>query len=138
LAKALAADDDAVVFRFGPRLEGFIDDAAIAGAREPSGRGIDAHEADAGRDAEGRCRLVLERGGHEIAEDRRRVVRALLTLAKAVRIVEPDIDAGDEIGREAHEPVVLIVVRGAGLAGKRLADSGDDASGAALNDALQY
>src|SRR5260221_14172876 len=65
-------------------------------------------------------------------------MRALLALAEAVRIVEADIDAGYQIGREAHEPIVLIIVCRAGLAGKRLADAAAEASGTALDDALQY
>ena len=42
--------------------------------------------------------------------------------AEAARLVEADIDADGEIGREADEPGVLAVVGGAGLAGQRLAD----------------
>src|SRR6185369_13577738 len=98
------------------------------------GRGVDADEADAGRDAEGGRRLVLERRRHEIAEDRPGVVGPFLALAEGARLVEADEDAGDEVGREAHEPVVLVVAGGAGLAGKRLADGADGAAGAALDD----
>src|SRR5258707_6702769 len=77
----IAVDDNAVAGRLGPRLEGFIDDGLVAGTGELPTGGVDAHEADAGRDAEGRRRLVLERPGHEVAGDRRRIVRPLLPLA---------------------------------------------------------
>jgi len=39
------------------------------------------------------------------------------------RLVVAEIDADHEIGGEADEPGVLLVVGGAGLAGDRLADS---------------
>ena len=38
------------------------------------------------------------------------------------RLVVADVDADREVGREADEPGVLLVVGGAGLAGDRLAD----------------
>ena len=52
------------------------------------------------------------------------------------RLVEADIDADRQVRREAHEPRILGVVRGAGLAGQRLADLLQDGGGAALDHAL--
>src|SRR6185312_1996399 len=137
-AALVSGDDDAVVaVRLGARLEGLEDDVAIARLRRPPRRRVDADEPDAGRDAELDPRLALESGGHEVAEDGRRVARPLLVIAEGPRLVEADIDCGDEIGREADEPIVAVVARRSGLAGERLADAGDDTAGAALHDALQ-
>src|SRR5689334_14680979 len=61
-----------------------------------------------------------------------------LVVAEAVRVVEADVDAGREIGREPDEPRVAPVVRGAGLSGDRLADGLYDFGRAPLHDALQH
>ena len=58
-------------------------------------------------------------------------------VAEALRLVEADVDADHQIGREADEPGIAAVVRGAGLAGDRLADRARAHAGAALDHALQ-
>src|SRR5689334_22745790 len=87
IGDAVAVDDDAVASRLRSGLERLVDYRLVAGPSGLPGRSIHADEADAGRDAEGGRRLVLERAGHEVAEDRRRVMSPLLLLTKRARIV---------------------------------------------------
>ena len=61
---------------------------------------------------------------HELLEDRRREAAAGRALAQRLRLVEADIEADDEVRREADEPGVLLVVGRAGLAGDRPAELG--------------
>ena len=58
--------------------------------------------------------------------------------AEMARLVVADIDADRDVGREADEPDVLLVVGGAGLAGDRLADLAQHGRGAALHDAFHH
>ena len=59
-------------------------------------------------------------------------------LAHVAGGVEADIDADGELGGETDEPGVLVVVRGAGLAGDRTAELLGAGSGAALHHALHH
>src|SRR6201999_2519973 len=107
------------------------------GAR--AGLEIDADELDAGRHAERHRRFVGERDLQEVLDDRGRENAAGHAAAERARLVVTDIDAGDDVGRETDEPRILEVVRGAGLAGDRLADlflEADAAGGAALHNAF--
>ncbi len=54
------------------------------------------------------------------------------------RLVVAHVDADREVGREGHEPSVLLVIRGAGLAGDRLADLAHGRAGAALDHAFHH
>jgi hypothetical protein len=56
----------------------------------------------------------------------RRDLAAGRAAAHRLRIVETDEDADRQIRREAHEPGILLVVGGAGLAGDRTADRAHD------------
>src|SRR2546430_10509496 len=110
------ADRRIVVGRRGTWLEGFQDNALIAGACPHAAPWIDADELDAGRHAERHRRLVRERDLHEIAHDRGRQHAAGRAAAEMARLVIAEINADHEIGREADEPGVLLVAGGAGPA----------------------
>src|SRR5260370_9426200 len=56
--------------------------------------------------------------------------------AEVARLVVAHVDADGEVGREAEEPDVLLVVGGAGLAGDRLGGVGAHPEVAALDAAL--
>ena len=68
---------------------------------------IDRDQLDADWHAERHVGLVLQRHFHEIAEDRRRIMRRLRLIAERTRLVVAHIDADSEIGRIADEPKSL-------------------------------
>ena len=80
--------------------------------------------------------LSGERHLHEVAEDRRRVMRRLRRIAERARLIIAHEYADGEIGRVADEPEILGVVGRAGLASEVLADFLDRLTGAALDDAF--
>ena len=91
----------------------------VAGSCGQAGLEIDPHELDAGRSAERNWRLVGKRDLEEVADHRCGDIAAGLAMSERRRIVEADIDADHEVGREADEPGILLVVGGAGLARDR-------------------
>ncbi len=125
------------VRRGGARLERFEDRAGpFARAGAGAGGEVDADQLDARRHAERRRRLVLQRLLQEVQGDGAREAAAGRPVAQRARLVVADVDAHREVGGEAHEPRILRVVGGAGLAGERLADLLQDRGRAPLDDAL--
>ena len=57
--------------------------------------------------------------GHEVGPDGRRRLAARLAAPELLHVVEADPDRGQQVGREADEPGVALVVRRAGLARRR-------------------
>src|SRR5690349_17342064 len=84
-------------------------------AKQPIGLAY-PHHGDPGWNVERHRRAVLEGHLHEVDEDGQRSRRAGLSGALRARLVESDVDAAYQVAREADEPGVLAVVRGAGLA----------------------
>jgi hypothetical protein len=104
------ADHRVVVRRCGARLERLENHALIAGPRAYSGPGIYANELDACRHAEWHGGLVGQCHLHEISYDRGSKRTASLAVAEVVRLVVAEIHPHHEIGREADEPRVLLVI----------------------------
>src|SRR6185312_5094543 len=137
-AQRLIGVRGAVAGRFGAEAEGFQYAVLVLGAGRLPRHVVDTHHLRRRRRLERLGRGVGERLAHEVAEDRRGDLAAGLAVAERARRVEADEDAGDEVGRETDEPGVEPVARGAGLAGKRLADRGDLDPGAVLDDILHH
>ncbi len=91
-------------------------------AGELAGGRIDARVRDAFGNRELANRLVEVRLAHEIDPDRKRGAAAGLALAEIAAHVETEPRAGGDVGREADEPAVAVIVGGARLAGERAAE----------------
>ena len=114
----------------GPRAEGFHD-AAIA-------RG-NAHQRNASRAAEGHGRAAGQGRAHHVTENRCRIAAAGFVFAEAPRFIKADPNRDNDIRREADEPIILVIIRGAGLAGNRAAKARPygAGAGAALHNTFQ-
>ena len=130
--------------RLAFRLERFPDHRGARIAAGPGAEGamarapVDRDHADALRRSEGEDRHAFERLARELAEDRRGDGAALGVAAKAARLIEADIDAGDDVGRAADEPDVGRAGRGAGLAEQGPAEIAQYGGGAALDDSFEH
>ena len=80
---------------------------------------------------------ALQRLAHVRRPDRGGDVAARVAVPELARRVVAHPDAGDQVGREADEPGVTVVVRGARLAGDRTADL-RRLAGAPLDDVLHH
>src|SRR6187551_3570682 len=112
-------------YRMARRLSGqaidgkeLVDPVRIDGAREQPRVGLDLHA----HETPGLRQLVLRLAGegiaHEVLPRRQRNAAADLAIAKWRQIVEPDPGRGNEVGVEAAEPRIALIVRRAGLAGE--------------------
>src|ERR1700686_1301451 len=119
------ADDGVIIRRRRARLEGFQNGpAAVAGSGAHAALGVDADQLDPGGNLERDRRLVGERELEEVARDRGGEMTAGggVAVTKRTRLVKAEIDADNDVRREADEPGILRFIGGAGLAGDRLAD----------------
>ena len=119
-------------------LEGLEDGIRVARPGPQPRLAVNADEFDTGGHTERHRGFAGKRHLHEVAEDGRGDAAARLALAHGLGRVEPDKDAGHEIGRETDEPGVLFVICGAGLAGERLANGLDAPPGAPLDHAFKH
>src|SRR5215218_5517617 len=100
-------------------------------------RPVDPNPADSGRRDKRDLRLVLERGLRPLLEDRRGDAPALRRMAHRARVIVPEVDAGDDVGRPAHEPDVCRAGGRAGLAEQGPIEVAQDGGGSALHHAFQ-
>ena len=101
------------------RLEGLHDRLGVARGSRQAGLQIHALHLDTRRSAERNRRLVGKCDLEEIADHRSRHISTRLAVSHGRGIVETHINADDEVGREADEPAVLLVIGGARLARDR-------------------
>ena len=107
---AITTDDRGRFGQFIARLEGFENDAGSPKrSRWPVFTLIGMSSMPFGT-RNGVAGLSLQRHLHEIGDDRGRKLAAGATLAHRLRIVVADIDADRQIGREADEPGIALVI----------------------------
>src|SRR5262249_17841478 len=109
---------------------------ALAGPGANAALGIDTDQLDPWRHVERYRRFVDERYFEKVLDNRGREGTAGRQPADVARLIEPHIDAADDVRRKADKPDVFLIVCRAGLARDRFSDFAHDRRGAALYDAF--
>ena len=83
------------------------------------------------------CRLAGDRSLHKVHPHWQGGLGSGLLFSKRLAVIEADPGAAGDRRREADEPCIGVVVRGAGLASEGMLEGGGDGGGSMLDDTLK-